>query len=57
MFSLDGRYLASGSYDSTIKLWNIGSQKELSILKGHSDEVISVKFSNNGKHLVSGSKD
>lgn len=31
--------LASSSYDQTIKIWDIGSGKELKSLDGHTDKV------------------
>ena len=34
-----GTILANGSYDSTIKLWNVESQTEIVTLIGHSDCV------------------
>lgn len=48
-FSSDGKTLASGSSDKTIKFWDVRSGKELRTLRGHSDFVRSVAFSADGK--------
>ncbi|OQX27135.1 MAG: hypothetical protein BWK80_06860 [Desulfobacteraceae bacterium IS3] len=56
-FSSDGKLLASGSHDNTIKLWNIAEKKEIATLKGHSKSVNSVAFRYDGKLLASGSDD
>lgn len=37
--SPDGRTLASGSDDSTIKLWNLNTGQEINTISGHSDWV------------------
>ena len=52
-FSPDGKTLASGSNDRTIRLWDISSGKQLQILVGHSDNVSNVAFSPDGKSLFS----
>ncbi len=56
-FSPDGKTLASGPSDNTIKLWDIETGKVTNTLEGHSDSVISVVFSPDGKTLASGSSD
>src|SRR5215831_11753373 len=56
-FSTDGKTLASGSGDNTIKLWDVTSGNELRTLKGHSDLITSEAFSADGKTLASGSWD
>ncbi|KAI4599626.1 hypothetical protein KJ359_001723 [Pestalotiopsis sp. 9143b] len=56
-FSADGRRLASGSSDDSVKLWDAESGDCLQTFKHHFHHVGSVAFSADGRRLASGSND
>jgi len=56
-FSPDGQKIASGSTDSTIKLWDSRTGKEQQTLNGHSDKVWSVAFTSDSQTVASASSD
>jgi len=56
-FQADGKVLASGSHDKTIKLWAVPGNEEIETLVGHTDAVLSVAFHPSLPLLASGSFD
>src|SRR5271166_4229657 len=54
-YSLDGKSLASGSGDGTIKLWNVATCIEQANLNSHMYPVRSVAYNQDGRTLASGS--
>jgi WD40 repeat protein len=57
-FSPDGQTLASGGFDNTVHLWDLGDPTAAPVvLRGHEAGVLSLAFSSDGQTLASGSED
>ncbi len=46
----------SGSSDNTVRLWDVASQQEVAVLRGHTSDVLSVAFDGSGRYLASGER-
>jgi len=53
----DGQMMVSGSYDRTIRLWELPSGKLLRTLSAHTNRVTDIALSSDGKLLASSSYD
>jgi len=53
-FHPSGNYVASASFDTTWRLWDVSTTKELLLQEGHSKEVYTVEFQNDGALVASG---
>jgi WD40 repeat protein/tRNA A-37 threonylcarbamoyl transferase component Bud32 len=56
-FSLDGEFALSGSYDQTVKLWEVKTGREVRRFNGHQGPLYSVALSPDGKWALSGGED
>jgi WD40 repeat protein len=56
-WSPDGKLLATGSYDHTVRVWDSGTGRELHVIEGHTGAVHRVAFNRDGTLLASASDD
>ena len=55
--SSDGQFALSGSWDATLRLWDLNTGVTTRRFIGHSKDVLSVAFSADNRQIVSGSRD
>jgi WD40 repeat protein/serine/threonine protein kinase len=56
-FAPDGRTLATGNTDGTLRLWDLAQKKQLASRRGHATIILSVAFSPDGRRLATTSTD
>ncbi|HLZ56682.1 MAG TPA: hypothetical protein VKR06_07015 [Ktedonosporobacter sp.] len=56
-WSPDGHFIASGSWDHTVQVWNAITGQLITIYRGHNEEVSSLAWSPDGHFIASGSWD
>lgn len=57
VISSDGQFALSGSWDHTLRLWDINTGESTRRFVGHKGDVLSVAFSADNRQIVSGSRD
>lgn len=56
-FSPDGTRIVTASTDNTVRVWDVASQRETALLRGHEDWVLCASFSPDGTRIVSAGHD
>merc|ERR1740117_880070 len=57
VLSSDGQFALSGSWDKTMRLWDLNTAVTVRTFQGHAKDVNSVAFSGDNRQIVSGSRD
>lgn len=57
VLSSDGQFALSGSWDKTLRLWDLSQAVTTRQFKSHTKDVLSVAFSADNRQIVSGSRD
>uniref|UniRef100_A0A4W3HT93 Small ribosomal subunit protein RACK1 n=1 Tax=Callorhinchus milii TaxID=7868 RepID=A0A4W3HT93_CALMI len=57
VISSDGQFALSGSWDATLRLWDLSLGTSTRRFYGHGKDVLSVAFSADNRQIVSGSRD
>merc|ERR1719159_423959 len=57
VLSSDGQFALSGSWDKTMRLWDLNTGATVRTFKGHTKDVNSVAFSADNRQIMSGSRD
>jgi guanine nucleotide-binding protein subunit beta-2-like 1 protein len=57
VISSDGQFALSGSWDGTLRLWDLNFGTTTCTFVGHTKDVLSVAFSADNRQIVSGSRD
>ncbi|RCN42705.1 WD domain, G-beta repeat protein [Ancylostoma caninum] len=55
--SSDGQFALSGSWDKTLRLWDLTTGQSTRQFSSHTKDVLSVAFSADNRQIVSGSRD
>jgi len=55
--SSDAQFALSGSWDGTLRLWDLNNGRTTRIFSGHTKDVLSIAFSADNRQIVSGSRD
>lgn len=56
-FSPDGKYLAAGGWNDTIKIFEAASGKEVAQRNGHAGTIVALTFTNDSQRLITGGFD